>query len=149
MIKYLALFFILFYFGTNEFYSQENGKYKSEYGYTLTIKNAKKNESFSFTLSAPTDHERCWCLDMEGEAILDTYDDQIIGKIKYQYYLIHPNGVNEPYLNFYFSQGKIEVRSTENAEICGNCFEVDEIFHKIATSPSKKAPIKKKVGSKK
>jgi hypothetical protein len=149
MIKHLALFFILFNFGTNKIYSQENGNYKSDYGFTLKIKNVKKNESFSFNLSAPINHDRCSCLDMEGEAIIDTNEDQIIGKIKYQNYIDHPNGVNEPYLNFYFSKDKIEVRFVENAEICGNCFEVDEIFHKVATSPSKKAPIKKKANSKK
>ena len=142
------LFVLLFNLSLNVF-AQSNGTYKSDYGFTMVVKNAKKNDSFTFNLSGHLQDNKCGCFEISGQAASDPLDEENNGKISYVYYQKNDNGEEEPYANFEFKGDKIFITFSEGITFCGNCFEVDNIYKKVvpkknnAPKPASKSAKKK------
>ncbi len=129
-LVYIVVFFILI---TLDVYAQSNGVYKSEYGFTLIIKNYKKNDSFSFTLSGHLQDKNCACFEISGKAFSDPLDEENNANISYQFFQDNSNGESEPYVWFEGKVDKILISFPEGTTFCGNCFEVDTIYKKVLT----------------
>jgi hypothetical protein len=124
------LFLLLFNYTFNV-YAQSNGLYKSEYGFTLVVKNSKKNDSFNFNLSGHLQDKNCACFEISGQASSDPLDEENNGKISYVFYQKNDNGEEEPYAHFEFIGDKIFLKFPEGVSFCGNCFEVDTVYKKV------------------
>ena len=124
------LFVLLLNLSLNVF-AQSNGIYKSDYGFTMVVKNAKKNNSFTFNLSGHLQDKNCACFEISGQAETDPLDEENNGKISYVYHQYDKNGEADPYAHFEFKGDKIFITFSEGITFCGNCFAVDNIYKKV------------------